>query len=123
MNRTVTVKPKSSKSKNRLCNIMDGNPVCVVEQDTGEELFLASANRKYFFWVSLRTGTNRFCNKTDAHWEVIELVSLRLFLLPIITLRHLLIKIIKVEDTLTTGTRALDFGALMPYNTLIHTKT
>jgi hypothetical protein len=40
MNRTVTVKPKSSKSKNRLCNIMDGNPVCVVEQDTGEELFL-----------------------------------------------------------------------------------
>ena len=27
MNRTVTVKPKSSKSKNRLCNIMDGNPV------------------------------------------------------------------------------------------------
>jgi hypothetical protein len=72
MNRTVTVKPKSSKSKNRLCNIMDGNPVFTVEQDTGEELFLASANRKYFFWVSLRTGTNRFGNKADAHWEVIE---------------------------------------------------
>ena len=72
MNRTVTVKPKSSKSKNRLCNIMDGNPVCVVVVDTGEELFLASANRKYFFWVSLRTGTNRFGNKADAHWEVIE---------------------------------------------------
>ena len=72
MNRTVTVKPKSSKSKNRLCNIMDGNPVCVVVVDTGEELFLASVNRKYFFWVSLRTGTNRFGNEADAHWEVIE---------------------------------------------------
>ena len=72
MNRTVTVKPKSSKSKNRLCNIMDGNPVCVVEQDTGEELFLASENRKYFFWVATRTGTNRFGDKSDAHWEVIE---------------------------------------------------
>ena len=71
MNRTVTVKPKSSKSKNRLCNIMDGNPVCVVEQDTGEELFLASVNRKYFFWVPLRDGVNRFGNKADAHWEVL----------------------------------------------------
>jgi hypothetical protein len=71
MNRTVTVKPKSSKSKNRLCNIMDGNPLCVVEQDTGEELFLASVNRKYFFWVSLRDGVNRFGNKADAHWEVL----------------------------------------------------
>ena len=72
MNRTVTVKPKSSKSKNRLCNTFNSNPVFTVEQDTGEELFLASANRKYFFWVSLRTGTNRFGNKADAHWEVIE---------------------------------------------------
>jgi hypothetical protein len=72
MNRTVTVKPKSSKSKNRLCNIMDGNPVCVVEQDTGEELFLASANRKYFFWVSLRTGTNRLVIKQTHIGDVIE---------------------------------------------------
>ena len=72
MNRTVTVKPKSSKSKNRLCNTLNSNPVFTVEQDTGEELFLASANRKYFFWVSLRTGTNRFGNKADSHWDVIE---------------------------------------------------
>ena len=36
------------------------------------ELFLASENRKYFFWVSTRTGTNRFGDKSDAHWEVIE---------------------------------------------------
>ena len=71
MNRTVTVKPKSSKSKNRLCNIMDGNPVCVVVVDSGEELILASENRKYFFWVSLREGVNRFGNKSDAHWEAL----------------------------------------------------
>jgi len=50
---------------------MDGNPVCVVEQDTGKELFLASANRKYFFWVSLCEGVNRFGDKSDAHWEVL----------------------------------------------------
>jgi hypothetical protein len=51
---------------------MEGNPVCIVEQDTGGELFLASENRKYFFWVSTRTGANRFGDKSDAHWEVIE---------------------------------------------------
>ena len=70
--RTVTVKPKSAKAKNRLANTMEGNPVCVVEQDTGGELFLASANRKYFFWVAIREGTNRFGAKADAHWEVVE---------------------------------------------------
>jgi hypothetical protein len=51
---------------------MEGNPVCIVEQDTGGELFLASENRKYFFWVSTRIGVNRFGDKSDAHWEVIE---------------------------------------------------
>ena len=69
-NRTVTVKAKSSKAKNRLANIMDNNPVCIVEQDTGGELFLVSENRKYSFWVSTRTGSNRFGDKTDKHWEV-----------------------------------------------------
>ena len=70
--RTVTVKPKSSKAKNRLANTMDGNPVCFVEQDTGGELFLASANRRYFFWVSYRSGSSRFGDSSDAHWEVTE---------------------------------------------------
>ena len=69
--RKVTVKPISSKAKNRLANTMEGNPVCIVEQDTGGELFLASENRKYFFWVATRTGANRFGDKTDAHWEII----------------------------------------------------
>ena len=68
----VIVKPKSSKAKNRLANVMEGNPVCIVEQDTGSELFLVSENRKYAFWVSTRNGTNRFGDKADSHWEVIE---------------------------------------------------
>jgi len=68
----VKVKPKSRKSVNRLANSMGGNPVCIVEQDTGGELFLASENRRYFFWVSTREGVNRFGDKSDAHWEIIE---------------------------------------------------
>lgn len=71
MNRTVTVIPKSSKAKNRLSNLMDNNPVCIVEQDTGGELFLVSQNRRYCFWVSTRSGTNRFGSKADAHWEIL----------------------------------------------------
>ena len=70
MNRTVVVKPKSSKAKNRLANIMDNNPVCIVEQDTDGELFLVSENRKYSFWISTRSGINRFGDKADLHWEV-----------------------------------------------------
>ena len=70
--RKVKVKPISSKAKNRLANLMENNSVCIVEQDTGGELFLASENRKYFFWVSTRTGTNRFGDKTDKHWEIVE---------------------------------------------------
>ena len=50
---------------------MDNNPVCVVEQDSGGELFLASENRKYFFWVSTRDGANRFGTKIDSDWEVL----------------------------------------------------
>jgi len=70
--RTVTVKPLSSKAKNRLANSMDSNPVCFVEIDAGGELFLVSANRKYFFWVATREGVSRFGNKVDIHWSVTE---------------------------------------------------
>ena len=70
--RTVNVKPLSSKAKNRFANIMQNNPVCFVEQDTGEELFLVSENRNYAFWVSTRTGSNRFGSKIDNHWEIAQ---------------------------------------------------
>jgi hypothetical protein len=70
--RRVKVKPKSAKAKNRLANSMVGNPWCVVEQDTGGELFLRAEEGQYFFWVATRTGTNRFGDKADSHWEIEE---------------------------------------------------
>ena len=69
--RKVTVKPKSSKAKNRFANVMDRNPVCIVKQDTGGELFLVSENGEYAMWVSTREGVNRFGDKSDMHREII----------------------------------------------------
>jgi hypothetical protein len=54
----VIVTPKSPKAKNRLINTMDGDPICQVEQRTGEKFFLASSNRKYFFWVDALNDPN-----------------------------------------------------------------
>jgi hypothetical protein len=63
--RKVRVSPKSKKAKNRLANMMGGNPICIVEQDKGDGmLFLASENQKYFFWVN----TQDFW---ECDWEVI----------------------------------------------------
>jgi len=58
---TAFVTPISRKAKNRLANLMDNNDQCIVEQNTGRNLFLTSMNRKYHFWVSL---------DNDAHWIV-----------------------------------------------------
>lgn len=54
----VFVKPKTSKAKNRLANLMEGNPACTVEQKKGAVWFLASENRKYFFWVNVSNDPN-----------------------------------------------------------------
>jgi hypothetical protein len=52
----VTVRPKSSKAKNRLCNMMGNNPICIVEQDKGDGmLFLASDETQ--IPCDTRTGT------------------------------------------------------------------
>jgi hypothetical protein len=61
MNHKVQVKPKSTKAKNRLANMMEGNSTCEVEQRDGDKWFLASTNRKYFFWANINN---------DEHWEV-----------------------------------------------------
>jgi len=67
MVRKVTVKPKSKKAVNRLCNMMGNNPICIVEQDKGDGmLFLASENQKYFFWVNVSNDCNWECD-----WEVL----------------------------------------------------
>lgn len=70
--RNVRVRPISSKAKNRFANLMENNPVCIVEQDLGGDIFLAAENRRYFFWMSTRVGASRFGDKADKHWEIIE---------------------------------------------------
>ena len=59
----ATVKPISRKAKNRFANLMDSDAQCIIEQHTGNRVFVASKNRKYFFWATL---------DKDADW-VIEL--------------------------------------------------
>ena len=61
MKNTATVTPISRKAKNRFANIMQGDGTCIIEQHTGDRVFVASMNRKYFFWVTL---------DTDADWMV-----------------------------------------------------
>jgi hypothetical protein len=55
---TAIVTPKSSKAKNRLANMMNGSAACIVEQQKDDKVFLASMNRKYFFWVDLNFDPN-----------------------------------------------------------------
>jgi len=58
---TAFVIPKSKKAKNRFANMMENNDECIVEQHKEDKVFLASMNRKYFFWVNLNN---------DKDWQV-----------------------------------------------------
>ena len=55
---TVTLTPISSKAKNRLANQMAGDPVVVVEQRQGNDLFCVSSNRTWCAWVNCLTDPN-----------------------------------------------------------------
>jgi hypothetical protein len=57
----VLASPISSKAKNRFCNLMSQDPVCVVEQVKGDKMFLRSANNRYHFWVN---------PSSDPHWSI-----------------------------------------------------
>ena len=59
----VTVKPKTSKAKNRFANMMDDLHSCRVEQEDQEKMFLASISGRYFFWMS---------KENDQNWEIIK---------------------------------------------------
>jgi|DEB0MinimDraft_6_1074348.scaffolds.fasta_scaffold472407_1 hypothetical protein len=59
----VNVEPISSKAKNRFANMMDRLHGCHVEQETEDKLFLASINRKNFFWID---KTN------DPNWKIVK---------------------------------------------------
>ena len=58
---TATVTPISRKAKNRFANLMGSDAQVIIEQHTGNRVFVASMNRKYFFWATL---------DTDADWMV-----------------------------------------------------
>ena len=57
----VCVSPLSKKAKNRFANEMDLFHSCEVETEENDMLFLASLNKKYFFWVPKRG---------NEHWRV-----------------------------------------------------
>lgn len=58
---TAFVTPKSKKSKNRFCNLMESESKCIVEQNKGDRVFLRSLNGKNFFWVNINS---------DSDWEI-----------------------------------------------------
>ena len=57
----ATVKPISNKAKNRFANLMGSDAHVIIEQHLGNRVFVASMDRKYFFWATL---------DTDADWMV-----------------------------------------------------
>ncbi len=57
---SVLASPKSSKAKNRFCNLMSCDPVCVVEQIKDGRMFLRSANNRYHFWVDVSSSVDWF---------------------------------------------------------------
>ncbi len=59
----INVAPKTSKSKNRFCNMMDSLHAMEVEQETDTQLFGVSINRRYCFWVN---------KENDPHWNIIK---------------------------------------------------
>jgi hypothetical protein len=61
MNTTAFVTPKSNKSRNRFCNLMNHNSECIVEQIQENRVFLRSHNGRNFFWVNLHS---------DSDWEI-----------------------------------------------------
>ena len=59
----VNIEPISNKAKNRFANIMDKLHGCHVEQETYTTMFLASINKKYFFWI---------LKNNDVNWRIMK---------------------------------------------------
>jgi hypothetical protein len=47
------ITPLSRKAKNRFANLMNSDAHAIIEQQNGNRVFVASMNRKYFFWATL----------------------------------------------------------------------
>jgi hypothetical protein len=58
---TAFVTPLSKKAKNRMANLMESNPECIIEQHQTSKVFLTSMNGKNHFWVNL---------SGDKDWQV-----------------------------------------------------
>lgn len=63
MTKLMKVEPISKKAKNRLVNLMNGEQDCHVEQENETQVFLASINKKYFFWVN---------KVNDENWRIVK---------------------------------------------------
>jgi len=59
----INISPKSKKAVNRFKNVMDSLHAMEVEQETDNQLFLVSINRRYCFW---------FDKINDPHWEIVR---------------------------------------------------
>jgi hypothetical protein len=59
----VNVEPISNKAKNRFANMMGSLHGCHVEQETDTQMFLASINKKYFFWID---------KVNDPNWRIVK---------------------------------------------------
>jgi len=53
---TATVTPISKKAKNRFANLMGSDALCIIEQHTGDRVFLTSANGRNHFWAHVDNG-------------------------------------------------------------------
>lgn len=50
---TASVIPISNKAKNRFANLMNRIEICIIEQHTGNKVFLTSLNGRNHFWVTI----------------------------------------------------------------------
>lgn len=59
----INVQPKSKKAVNRFKNVMDSLHAMEVEQETDNQFFVVSINKKYCFWLN---------KENDPHWEILS---------------------------------------------------
>lgn len=58
----ISLTPISSKAKNRLANILNNNPLVIVEQVKGTRLFCVNADRSWCSWID---------SINDPHWKIV----------------------------------------------------
>jgi hypothetical protein len=59
----VNIEPISNKAKDRFINMMDSLHGCYVQEENDTQVFLASINKRYLFWMQ---------KVNDQHWKVVK---------------------------------------------------